>query len=493
MRPAGKARRPRILAIFEGGATQPAGMQRWPNAQLFRGHTTRDCHNVMVIPAVFLGVMLSLASPVAQSRPEHDLLDAARLAQLERAKELLAAGADVNVADWRGFTPLMWASAAGNAALVRSLLDAGAVPDRRATDGTTALMLAAANGFVDVVRLLLSRGADAAVVKGGATARQLAAGRGHQETATLLEETERLGARLIQAVAEGQNVLVRQLLALGAPSSYTNEQGESALMIAARNGDLGTLQYLLSRGADALVRDRQGHTVFDWAERSPSTGKYVVAFLRDRGVRPELPRQIAPSQTPPVTTSLRALEVGLSRVPPASGALRAAHRRATTALSQLVALSTRWPAESPEDYRLNLAEDVRSLDAALGKGDAAGLADTLLALADDLEIKLEHCLKSGGKLGGAVTVRVRTVLGAEEAKSWQVFYMPKVLEASDTASPDLFPQLSSPTEEALVPGRYIMWLRNPTDGKLGDRTVVKVGDGKKELLLDFPVPPATGR
>ncbi len=40
MRPAGKARRPRILAIFEEGATQPAGMQRRPNAQLFRGHTT---------------------------------------------------------------------------------------------------------------------------------------------------------------------------------------------------------------------------------------------------------------------------------------------------------------------------------------------------------------------------------------------------------------------------------------------------------------------
>src|SRR6059036_3858730 len=32
MRPAGKARRPRISGIFEGGATQPDGMQRRPNA-----------------------------------------------------------------------------------------------------------------------------------------------------------------------------------------------------------------------------------------------------------------------------------------------------------------------------------------------------------------------------------------------------------------------------------------------------------------------------
>ena len=39
--------------------------------------------------------------------------------------------------------------------------------------------------------------------------------------------------------------------------------------------------------------------------------------------------------------------------------------------------------------------------------------------------------------------------------------MPKVLEAAENASPDLFPQLSSPTEEALVPGRYVMWVRDP--------------------------------
>ena len=42
MRPAGKARRPRILSIFEGGATQRAGMQRRPNAQLFVGHHTSE-------------------------------------------------------------------------------------------------------------------------------------------------------------------------------------------------------------------------------------------------------------------------------------------------------------------------------------------------------------------------------------------------------------------------------------------------------------------
>ena len=115
------------------------------------------------------------------------------------------------------------------------------------------------------------------------------------------------------------------------------------------------------------------------------------------------------------------------------------------------------------------------------------------AVAEDLEVKLEHCTKSGGRLGGSVVVRVRTLQGGTESRSWQVFYMPRVFEAASNATPDLFPQLSSPTEETLVPGRYVMWVRDPATDRLGERTVVKVGEGRKELLLDLPVPAALPR
>ena len=109
-------------------------------------------------------------------------------------------------------------------------------------------------------------------------------------------------------------------------------------------------------------------------------------------------------------------------------------------------------------------------------GNGENLAETVEAVAEDLEIKLEHCTKSGGSLGGSVVVRVRTLQGNTERKSWQVFYMPRVFEAASNASPDLFPQLSSPTEETLVPGRYVMWVRDPATAQLGERTVVKVGE-----------------
>jgi ankyrin repeat protein len=447
----------------------------------------------MLVFAVFVALLLTQPPARTSARPNADLLESAKLGQLARVRELIAAGAAVDPIDRRGFTPLMWAAAGGQAEMVRLLLESGAAADRRASDGSSALMLAAANGFTEIVRALIVRGANVAATRSGVTAQQIAAARGHAATAALLAQAEGLGVRLIQAANEGHDAAVRQLLVLGAPANVTDARGVTALMMAARNGDLGIVQFLLSRGADPLLRDAQGLGVFEWAERSPETGKHVVVFLFDRGISRAAARGGAPAPSPQVAATLRSLETTLARVPPASDAIRQGQRRANSALAQLRTLSNNWPAESPEDYRVNLATDLNALEAALRAGAPESLAATVQALAEDLEIKLEHCTRSGGKLGGAVTVRVRTLHGSEEIKSWQVFYMPKVLEAAENASPDLFPQLSSPTEEALVPGRYVMWVRDPSTSKVGERTVVKVGEGKKELILELPVPADTRR
>jgi hypothetical protein len=351
-------------------------------------------------------------------------------------------------------------------------------------------MLASANGFTDVARALILRGADVNAARNGIKARQFAVERGHMDIAALLDEAEGFGSKLLRAAAEGNDTGVRQLLASGAPVNVTDERGLTSLMMAARNGNLGMMQALLSRGADASIRDGQGQGVFEWAELSGITSKYVVAFLSDHGLAREAPRRLTAVESPQVKASLEALAVLLSRVPPASAPLRTAQRRAATALLQLQALSSKWPAESPEDYRDNLAGDVRALDEAINAGNVDALVATTQSVAEDLEVKLEHCNLSGGKLGGSVTVRVRTVKGSDEIASWQVFYMPRVFEAAPNASPDLFPQLSSPTEDTLVPGRYVMWARDPVSSRVGERTVVKVGEGKKELVLDLPVPAA---
>ena len=446
----------------------------------------------MVIPLV-LAAAIVVQVPTAGFVPRAmDLAGAARMADLRRARELVAAGAAVDAPDRRGYTPLMWAAATGNAEITKYLLDSGALVQSRAADGTTALFLAAANGAAETVRLLLSRGANPLVAREGQTPRQAATARGYADVVSVLEAAEGLGAQLVQAVSDGQAVSARQLVARGAPVNIVDGSGVTPLMYAARNGDLGMMTFLLSRGADGLLRDGQGQSAIDWAEKSPSTRQYVSAFLRDRVAAPAAMR-VPPAAPPAIPETLRTLDALLAKSVSAAGLARETHRRARTALTELRLLAQRWPAETPEDYRASLAIDVSSLSAAIDAKDPQALPGVLEGVADDLEAKLEHCRQSGGRLGGSVLVRVRTVAAGAEASKWQVFYMPKIFEVSPSASPDLFPQLSSPTEDLLVPGRYLMWVRNPATAAVGERTVVKVGEGRKELMVDLPVPASAGK
>jgi hypothetical protein len=197
-------------------------------------------------------------------------------------------------------------------------------------------------------------------------------------------------------------------------------------------------------------------------------------------------------QPPPLKTSLSALGTLLARLPSGSSALDFARFRVRNAVTALQQLAAHWPAESPVDYRANLDASVTLLDHAISARDIDHLVAILEALGDDLEVKLEHCKRSGGKLGGSVVVSVRTVEGDHESRNWQVFYMPKVFEAMGGVAPDRFPRLSSPTSETLVPGRYVMWVRDASN-RTGEKTTIKVGEGRKALPLDLSVPAGAPR
>ncbi|KAI3368893.1 hypothetical protein L3Q82_025884, partial [Scortum barcoo] len=62
--------------------------------------------------------------------------------------------------DERGFTPLMWAAAFGEKAVVDFLLEKGADPKTIARERESALTLASSGGYVDIVESLLSHGVD---------------------------------------------------------------------------------------------------------------------------------------------------------------------------------------------------------------------------------------------------------------------------------------------------------------------------------------------
>lgn len=116
----------------------------------------------------------------ANADGETALMVLSRTNRVEAARRLIEAGADVNRAEtWRGQTPLMWAAAQSQPAMIRLLLEHGAEPDVRAyanawqrqvsaesrrmyrpDGGLTPLLFAAREGCAECVAALVEGGAN---------------------------------------------------------------------------------------------------------------------------------------------------------------------------------------------------------------------------------------------------------------------------------------------------------------------------------------------
>ncbi|WYX31612.1 ankyrin repeat domain-containing protein [Achromobacter denitrificans] len=88
---------------------------------------------------------------------ETPLMYLAIAGQTERAKKLIARGAQVNRLGW---TPLHYAASKGQMEMARLLLAQHAMPNAPAPNGETPLMMAALSGRKPMVDLLLKSGAD---------------------------------------------------------------------------------------------------------------------------------------------------------------------------------------------------------------------------------------------------------------------------------------------------------------------------------------------
>lgn len=109
--------------------------------------------------------------------------------QVECVRELIARGANVDLADHAGWTPLIHAAYFGSGDEVLTLLlDRGAQVNAQNARGLTALYLASAAGHEPQVQLLLAHGADPAIAtQSGYTPVRVAQLRGLSRIVELLE------------------------------------------------------------------------------------------------------------------------------------------------------------------------------------------------------------------------------------------------------------------------------------------------------------------
>jgi TonB family protein len=96
-------------------------------------------------------------------------------------------------------------------------------------------------------------------------------------------------------------------LAHGADVNYTNQAGQTALMLAALMGRAQILPILLEAGADPLIRDSHGLTALEWAQRR---GFQEIIDLLGRGLHPSDPAAEPASQEDSMPARLRPQELG---------------------------------------------------------------------------------------------------------------------------------------------------------------------------------------
>ena len=201
---------------------------------------------------------------------------------VEMAGALLRAGAKVNAANDLGATPLWTAALNGRAPMVRRLLAAGANPNARLLLGETTVMVAARSGNADVVEQLLASGGDAnARAARGQTALMWAAAQRHPDVVkVLLAHRADVHARSdtwsqVEAVSPHGHLDYNRAIPYGA---------NTALMFAARVGDLVSARLLVAAGANVNDEDAWGVSATVLAAHSGFGD--LVEFLLDKGADP---------------------------------------------------------------------------------------------------------------------------------------------------------------------------------------------------------------
>lgn len=184
-----------------------------------------------------------------------DILNAAEKSENATVVDLLRRGMDVNSADPSGNTLVMIAARNANLELLDFLLNNRAGVNRRNRFGDTAMLLAAVKGSLAAMRLLSEHGGE--LEPGGWSALHYAVfGQNQDLLAWVIAQKPKLDARapngqtaLMLASKIGNLEFVRMLVDADADMDLADYDGATAVSLARKAGHLAVADYLHSVGA----------------------------------------------------------------------------------------------------------------------------------------------------------------------------------------------------------------------------------------------------
>lgn len=215
----------------------------------------------------------------------------------DAVRVLLRAGANPNIQNKSGDTPLIVAASKCSTDVVRMLIDHGADITCRRSNNATALHVACAAGAHDIVEALVERGADVAALNAAKDTPLIvaAAANSFECVRKLLDsgrdvlvnaQRENGATALHFACSRGNMACAARLLDAGATVDLQNTSGDTPLIVAADVGAEAVVDLLLQRGADATIRRHSnGTTALHVAAGRGFTS--IIGQLLAAGVSPD--------------------------------------------------------------------------------------------------------------------------------------------------------------------------------------------------------------
>jgi ankyrin repeat protein len=221
-----------------------------------------------------------------------ELSNAVNANDVDRVKFLVEKGADVNKPDPQGWTPLQNAARQRKDGMIKALIELGADVNRPDDSGMTPLIAAAMRDHVPSIKVLIEKGANIeqpgpqgfrplalaiaenkyesakALMEAGADLSAASGADGLTPLMLIAAQTSPAeGARFLPGSTRPSDI-ARGLVERGADVNAQGKSGVTALMIAATHNSAPMIGLLMDAGADPALKNQQGQTATEVAERN---------------------------------------------------------------------------------------------------------------------------------------------------------------------------------------------------------------------------------